>query len=246
MSVKKAKVITVTSVKGGTGKSTFTLNLAGSFSKQKIKTIILDLDLSSGVIGPTLNIKSNNDIYTLTDDMANGRFETLDKYVKQYNEYIDIIPSSTDPRNSLKVFPEYIDNLIRQLEYKYEIILIDTNHVTSNINLSLLDISDIVLYIISDDLMDLKNMKSMISIYEDMNSNKYKIILNKSLRKTIGNYEIKTILGKDIDYTIPSTFYEKNIQKYIYDSKIISLNKKDKTEKIFDVIATDLANIRKQ
>lgn len=240
MSVNKAKVITITSVKGGTGKSTFTLNLAGALSNNKIKTIILDLDLSSGVIGPSLNIKSNNDIYTLTDDMANGRYESLDKYIKKYNEFIDIIPTSNDPRKALKVYPGYIENVIRQLEYKYDVILIDTNHVTSNINLTVLDVSSLVFYIISDDLMDLKNMKSMISIYEDMNIDKYKIVLNKSLRKTIGTYEVKTVLEKNVDYIIPNSFYEKNIQKYIYNGKIITLEKMNKNTEIFDNIVQDI------
>lgn len=237
MSVKKAKVITITSVKGGTGKSTFTLCLAGALSKKKIKTVILDLDLTSGVIAPSLNIKSSNDVYTLTDDMANGRFEALDKYISKYNEYIDIIPSTSDPRNTLKIYPGYIENLIKQLEYKYDVVLIDTNHVTSNINLTILDVSTTIIYIISDDLMDLKNMKTMISIYEDMNIDKYKIILNNSLRKSIGNYEVKTVLEKDIDYIIPNSFYEKNIQKYVYNGKILTIEKYDKT---FDLISEDI------
>lgn len=237
MSVKKAKVITITSVKGGTGKTTFTLSLAGTLSKKKIKTVILDLDLSSGAIAPSLNIKASNDVYTLTDDMANGRFETLDKYINKYNEYIDIIASTNDPRNTLKIYPGYLENLIKQLEYKYDVILIDTNHVTSNINLTILDVSTIIMYIITDDLMDLKNMKTMISIYEDMNIDKYKIILNNSVRKNIGNYEVKTVLGKDIDYIIPNSFYEKNIQKYIYDGKILTLEKNNKT---FDLISDDI------
>ena len=240
MSVKKAKVITITSVKGGTGKSTFTLSLAGALSKKQIKTIILDLDLSSGTIAPSLNLKFTNDIYTLTDDMANGRYETLDKYIKKYDDFIDIIPSTNDPRNTLKIYPGYIENLIKQLEYKYDIILIDTNHVTSNINLAVLDISTTIMYIISDDLMDLKNMKTMISIYEDMNIDKYKIVLNESLRRIIGNYEVKTVLEKDIDYIIPNNFYEKNIQKYIFDGKILTLEKKDKASKIYDIIADDI------
>lgn len=237
MSVKKAKVITITSVKGGTGKTTFTLSLAGTLSKKKIKTVILDLDLSSGAIAPSLNIKASNDVYTLTDDMANGRFETLDKYINKYNEYIDIIASTNDPRNTLKIYPGYLENLIKQLEYKYDVILIDTNHVTSNINLTVLDVSTTIMYIITDDLMDLKNMKTMISIYEDMNIDKYKIILNNSVRKNIGNYEVKTVLGKDIDYIIPNSFYEKNIQKYIYDGKILTLEKNNKT---FDLISDDI------
>lgn len=237
MSLKKAKVVTITSVKGGTGKSTFTLCLAGALSKNKIKTVILDLDLSSGVIAPSLNIKQTNDVYTLTDDMANGRYENLDKYICKYDEYIDVISSTNDPRNALKIYPGYIENLIKQLEYKYDMVLIDTNHATSNINLTIFDVSTTIMYIISDDLMDLKNMKTMLSIYEDMNVDKYKIVLNNSLRKSVGKYEVKTVLERDIDYIIPSNFYEKNIQKYVYNGKILTLEKDDKT---FNQIVHDI------
>ena len=48
MALNNAKVITVTSVKGGTGKSTTVLNLAGVLSEIGKKTIIVDLDLYSG------------------------------------------------------------------------------------------------------------------------------------------------------------------------------------------------------
>ena len=44
----KAKTITITSVKGGTGKTTTVLNIAGLLSTRKLRTIIVDLDLHSG------------------------------------------------------------------------------------------------------------------------------------------------------------------------------------------------------
>lgn len=45
MAIKQAKVITVTSVKGGSGKSTMVLNLAGILSEKNLKTVIVDMDL---------------------------------------------------------------------------------------------------------------------------------------------------------------------------------------------------------
>lgn len=226
MKVNKAKVITVTSVKGGTGKSTVTLNLAGILSQRQIKTVVVDLDLSSGVIAASLNVNENNkDIYILVDDMMNNRFDRIEKYVTSYNDYIDILAAPNDPRDVLKIYPQYIENIIKQLEYKYDVILIDTNHVTSETNLITLDLSSEIIYIITDDLMDLRNMKNMISIYEDMNIDRYTLVLNEALNRTLSNFEIKSILGKEINYILPKAFYEENIQKYLLNGQIPSLEK---------------------
>ena len=225
MAIKKAKVITVTSVKGGTGKSTVALSLAGVLAQNKTKTIIVDLDISGGVIAASLNIDVHQDVYSLVDDMMNNRFDQIEKYITNYNEYIDVLAAPNDPRNTLKIYPQYIENIIRQLEYKYDVILIDTNHVTSEINLLTFDYSDEIIYVITDDLMDLKNMKTMISIYEDMDSDKYMIVLNEALNRKLSNFEIKTILGKDVDFVLPREFFETDIQKHLLNGQILSLEK---------------------
>ncbi len=61
MALNNAKVITVTSVKGGTGKSTTVLNLAGVLTEMKKKTIVVDLDLYAGVIAASLNLTDGSD-----------------------------------------------------------------------------------------------------------------------------------------------------------------------------------------
>ena len=69
MAIKQAKVITVTSAKGGTGKTTIALSLAGILSNKKLKTIIVDMDLHSGVVSASLNLKPTKDIYTLVNEL---------------------------------------------------------------------------------------------------------------------------------------------------------------------------------
>ena len=63
MSLNKAKMFTITSTKGGVGKTTTVLNLAGVYEKLGKKVLIVDLDFYSGDIAATLNIKVKKDIY---------------------------------------------------------------------------------------------------------------------------------------------------------------------------------------
>ena len=58
---KSGKIICVTSVKGGVGKTTTLLNLAGIYSLEKYRVLILDLDLFAGAIAVNLDIRNKKD-----------------------------------------------------------------------------------------------------------------------------------------------------------------------------------------
>lgn len=102
------KIITISSVKGGVGKTTMTLNLAGIYCELNKRVLIIDLDLYSGGIAASLNVKNKKDIYTMIDSMANNRFTELKKYVTTYNKNIDVLACPKDPRMGAKVSGRYI------------------------------------------------------------------------------------------------------------------------------------------
>ena len=232
MALKQAKVITVTSVKGGTGKSTTILALAGILSNKKLKTIIVDMDLHSGVIAASLNLKTKKDIYTLVNDYMNHGLEEFDEYITKYNDYIDILPAPKDPRSVGKINPHYIDVILKKLKYRYDVILIDTNHIIDDINLITFDNSDNIIYVITNDLMDLKNMKTMLAIYKDMNLNNFYLVLNEALSKDkVDLYTINSFLEKNIDYVLPSNSFVKNRRKLLMDGKIVTLERAYQKEK---------------
>ena len=248
MAIPKAKVITIASVKGGTGKTTTALNLAGTYSLMKKKTLILDFDLYSGGIALSLDVDIKTDLYKLAYDMSVNEYKNINDYILSYNEYIDIIPSPKDPRYASKIEKKYISTILKKVITKYEVIIIDTNHFLDATNLILFDKSDTIVYIVNNSPLDMKNLKSMIAIHKDMEKENYCIILNESntkLNEVFSNYDIKNIIKNNIDYTIPRTFYNKNINKYVIKGKIMILDKNvrmlnKKTVKIFNTIATDL------
>lgn len=248
MALNKAKVITVTSVKGGVGKTTTVLNLAGIYSKMKKKVLVVDLDFYSGDITASLNIKYTNDIYSMFEDLNSNKFNSFDDYVVEYDEYISVLSAPKDPRHARKITSKVLDLILYKASLKYDLILIDTNHILTDINLFAFDYSDKIVYLINNDSMNLKNMKTMVSILNDMGKKNYRIILNESNYKGknyYNKYDIKNIINKNVNYIIPSSFYIKNIDKYIIDGEILTLNdriyKKHKhAMKIYEMIATDL------
>lgn len=248
MALNQAKIITVTSVKGGTGKSSAVINLAGILASKQLKTVIVDLDLYSGVIAASLRLDSPNDIYTLVDDLMNNHFDNIDDYTRKYNDYIDVLAAPLDPRSVNKIRPKYIDIILSRLKLKYDVVLIDTNHIIDAINLISFDASDIILYFITNDLMDLKNMKTMVSIYEDMNIDNYRVILNESINTSYNYnlYEIKNLIGTNVNYVIPKSFYNRKISEYVYGGKIMTLDKNGQTTKGGQVLTKIINEIIKK
>ena len=248
MAIPKAKIITIASVKGGTGKTTTALNLAGTYSLMKKKTLILDFDLYSGGIALSLNIDIKTDLYKLAYDMSVNEYKNINDYILKYNEYIDIIPAPKDPRYASKIEKKYISTILKKVVNKYEVIIIDTNHFLDATNLILFDKSDTIVYVVNNSPLDMKNLKSMLAIHKDMEKENYCVVLNESntkLNDILSNYDIKNIIKNDIDYTIPRTFFNKNINKFVIKGKIMILDKNvrllnNKTVKMFNALAQDL------
>lgn len=253
MAIHKGKIFAVTSTKGGTGKTTTVLNLAGVFSLQNKKTLILDLDLYSSAVAASLNLNYKKDLFNLVEDLHNKKFDYIENYVTKYNEYIDVLPAPKDPRHANKIDGKYLNIVLNELSMKYDIILLDTNRYLSEPILVAFDQCDYIIYILSNDPIDLKSMKTMISIYKNMEQKNYKIILNEALdvqRNYFSNYDIKNIIKSNIDYTIPNSFYIKNIDKYVLDGEILTLNKKIRSSRKkaiqnFEMIANSLLKEKK-
>ncbi len=223
------KIISISSVKGGVGKTTMAINLAGIYYMMKKRVLLIDADFYSGGISTWLDLKNKKDIFMLVDSISNNRYSNIKDYVTSYNNGIDILSSPKDPRCALKVESKYIPMILELAKREYDIIIVDTNHIMNEINLMILDHVDMSLLMVTNDLIDLKNMKSLINIFTTTNKDNYIVCLNSSRdtgRDYFSLFDIRNILKCNIDYTISNSFYIKNIDKYVLDGEILTLNRK--------------------
>ena len=227
MKKEKGKIINLTSSKGGVGKTILLLNLAGIYEKLEKKVLILDFDFSSGNCAPLLNVDVKNTIYQVCEDIKNNRYNDLENYISHYSNYIDIIPCPKDPRQSTKIDVKNLVTFLDEIVNLYDVVLIDTTHGFSKNNILTLDLSDKILYVVTNDFMDLKNTKNFISIMKDASYDKVKIVLNESRDPNLNyfsTFDIKSTIKANIDYTISASMYIKNITRYILEGKIFTLN----------------------
>ena len=228
MAVKNGKIISVSSVKGGVGKTTMVINLAGIYYMMKMRVLIIDADFYSGGVSAWLDIRNKKDIFMMCDSISNNRYSNIKDYVVSYNNGIDVLASPHDPRCALKIDCKYIPMIFELARREYDIILVDTNHIMNEVNLMILDHVDMSLFMVTNDLIDLKNMKSMISIFKDTKKDNYLVCLNRSRdtgRDYLSLFDIRNILKCNIDYTITNSFYIKNIDKYVLNGEILTLNR---------------------
>lgn len=228
MANRNGKVISVSSVKGGVGKTTMITNLAGIYYLMKKKVLIIDADFYSGGVSAWLDIRNKKDIYMMIDSISNNRYSNIKDYVTEYNNGIDVMASPKDPRTALKIESKYIPMIFEFAKREYDIILVDTNHIMNEINLMILDSVYKSLFIVTNDLIDLKNTKSLMSIFKETGKDNYLLVLNLS-RDTGKDYfsifDIRNIIKTNVDYTLKSSFYIKNIDKYILNGEILTLNR---------------------
>ena len=111
-----------------------------------------------------------------------------------------------------------------------------------------MDKVDQILFVITNDLVDLKNMRSLLSVFKDIELTNYKLLLNNSrdpFKKYFSLYDMKNLLKNNIDYIITSDLFLKNIDIYNIEGKIVSLDPKmpnvfNKDYVTFMTIASDL------
>ncbi|WP_026893832.1 MinD/ParA family protein [Clostridiisalibacter paucivorans] len=214
---RHTRVISITSGKGGVGKTNIAINLAISLTKLGHKVIVFDADIGFANVDVILGIIPK---YTIAD-VLNG-----DKDIYDIIEYgpndIGIIAGGSgikDIMNLSEVQLTKLTNQLISLENLADFIIIDTGAGLSNTVMSFVNSSDEVILIITPEPTSLTDGYAMIKTLANKNKDlNIKVIINRVAHEKEG----KIVYNKL--NMVANKFLKINVDNigYINDSKFVS------------------------
>ena len=179
----KTKLITITSGKGGVGKSTFTANMAFLLSRRGYKVAVLDADIGLANMQILFDMKPQNTFFEYIDGT-----KTLDEIIlKTTYDNVYLIAGKSGYQYSTNtnsfVFSRIVKDIISL--NKFDVLLIDTGAGLNDYVREFLSISDNILAITTTDpsaLTDVYSLMKMLSF----NKNKLMLCFNHTRNYQIG------------------------------------------------------------
>lgn len=224
------KAICIYSPKGGVGKTFVATSLAATSFLMDKKTLLIDFDLYNGSLCLFVNENINKSILSLSKDITTKKYEKLSNYVYKYNEKIDILCAPKDYRIISAFNIKHIKKILEDALAIYDLVIIDTYSILDDLNMELFKYSSEILFILNNDMSNIKNLRNQIKVINNETDYKYKVLLNTSFDKKsefFSAFEIKQILNANIDYTLSKFSFVKNITNSIYSACIPLLDKRN-------------------
>ena len=202
-----AKIITFFSSKGGVGKSVLALNSAVALSKHyHKKTLLIDLDLQFGDISMLVNEYAQKTILDVIEDGQVDSYENIKPYLHEFNENLHMLFAPTKPEAAEYVGKDSLEKIMKILKKQYDVIIIDTGINFNDNTLYILDLSEIVLFVATMEIVALKNTKLGLGVMQSLgyDKNKVKLIINNFTTKYgISKAEVEEVFRDGIYAMIP-------------------------------------------
>ncbi|HWP97458.1 MAG TPA: response regulator [Syntrophomonadaceae bacterium] len=200
------KIISVFGTKGGVGKSIICTNLAvAAAQKHKCKVALVDLDIQFGDVSILMNLDPRKTILELIQEGEEPGKELLEDYLYERNG-VNILAAPTKPELAELVSPAGVGRILKMFRGYYNYTFVDTPSFIDETTLTALEISDLVLLVITLDLPTIKNVKKGIDILRSLNMlNKIRLVLNRSSGMAgIEPKDVERVLEMPIRAEVPS------------------------------------------
>ncbi len=173
----RGKIITLYSPKGGTGCTTLAVNLAIALNNEDTRTVLVDGTLPFGDIAVFLNEQGKNTILELAprvDELEPDVVEDI--LIKHDMSGVRILAAPQRPELAEKVSAEQFSKVLQFLQGMYAYVIVDTSPILTDVILSTVDISDVIVLVTTQEIPAIKNCRLVLDLLTTMGVNKERVV----------------------------------------------------------------------
>ncbi len=203
-----ARVITFFNVKGGAGKSVISANVACMLSRfWKKRVVLMDLNLAFGDQAILLGLTCERNIHKLVSKKSLKLSHIEEQLTLHQPSGLKVLLPPPAPEMAETIRPELVERIIELLKPHYDFIIIDTHNQITDMELKILDLSNLIMLVMTMELTFIKNTKVLLDLFQRLRipREKVKVILNRAF-KSLGlePAKVEKSLRYAISYFIPS------------------------------------------
>jgi pilus assembly protein CpaE len=206
-SASKGKIITIYSPKGGTGCTTISVNLAIALNNEDTRTVLVDASLQFGDVAIFVNEQGKNTILELAPRVDELEPDVVEEILINHTASgIRILAAPQRPEMAEKISTDQFIKAVQYLQKMYAYVVVDTSHILSDMILSIIDISDVVILVTTQEIPSIKSARLLLDLLQNMDIKKQRIIFTMNRydkRIAITPERVSENLKHEISVTIP-------------------------------------------
>ena len=206
---ESGKIISFFSPKGGVGRTTIATNLAVALHQSTEKPVVLvDGSLPFGDIAVILNMSPK--AKTLADLI--GSFDQIDadileSILVQHSTGIKVLLAPPTPESTELIAGKDMKRVLEVLKERYAYVIVDTWPSFQEQVITMLDVADVILTLMTLEITSLKNVRVFMEIAEKLGYGNEKVQLVANRNDSSGGIkasDVEASLGRKIPHTIVS------------------------------------------
>ena len=206
---ERGKIVTFFSPKGGVGRTTISTNLAVALHQSTGKPVVLvDGSLPFGDIAVILNMSPKaKTIADLVGSFDQVDAEILESVLVQHSTGIKVLLAPPTPEAAELITGANIKKILETLREHYAFVVVDTWPSFQEQVLTMRDVADVILTLMTLEITSLKNVRVFMDIVEKLGYDEHKVQLVANRNDSSGGIktsDVEASLGRQIPHTIVS------------------------------------------
>jgi pilus assembly protein CpaE len=173
----KGKIVTIYSPKGGTGCTTLAVNLAITLNNEDTRVALVDGNLQFGDVAVFLNEQGKNTIVDLAP-----RAEELDPEIvedvmlKHAASGLHVLAAPSRPEYAERVSSSQFAKVLEYLRQMYAYVIVDTAALLTDVTLSAIDVSELIVLVTTQDIPSIKNCRLFLDLSQTLGIERDRIL----------------------------------------------------------------------